>query len=373
MIKLMKILVSGTHFTPAVAVIEELKKFKGVEIVYVGRKTTMEGDKTQSIESRVLPELNVKFIPIIAGRLQRVLTPYTIPALLKIPIGFIQALYIILSERPDVLLSFGGYVAVPLVFWGWFWSIPIMIHEQTLISGLANKISALFAQRIALSFKQGSFKNEKVILTGNPVRNDIFRHGEELTLEYEKIFKTAWNKKLPVILVTGGNQGSHILNLAIEKILDKLLHISAVIHVTGDNKFHDFERLEELQNDHYLTKKWIGREWGEILSKVDLVISRAGINTLVELAYLGKPALVTPIPYLYQDEQNKNALFFKKLGLARILSQNELTSSRFLVEIKGMIKKLPVLKKAAMRAKSIVIPDAARRIALEAVLLAKYD
>ncbi len=281
----MKILITGAHFTPAVAVIEELKKWDGVDIVYVGRRTTMEGDNTRSIESKVLPSLCVKFIPMIAGRLQRVFTLYTIPSLLKIPIGFVQALYIILLEKPDVILSFGGYVAVPIVFWGWLWSVPIIIHEQTLVSGLANKISAILADRICLSFEQNaSPKRENIILTGNPIRKEILQSGSKFDAEYERIFKIAEWQKLPVLLITGGNQGSHILNLAVERVLDKLTKVALIIHVTGDNKFHDFERLERLQNEHYLAKKWISDEWGAVLSKIDLVISRAGINTFTELA-----------------------------------------------------------------------------------------
>lgn len=368
----MKILVTGTHFTPAVAAIEELKKFAGVKIVYVGRKTTLEGDDTPSTESKVLPSLGVKFIPISAGRIQRVLTPYTIPSLLKIPLGFIQALYIILSEKPDVLLSFGGYVAIPLVFWGWLWSIPIIIHEQTLVTGLANKISSLFADKIALSFDQKfSGKSENTILTGNLLRREILQPQKKLLLEYEKIFKIARSEKLPVVLVTGGNQGSHILNLAVEGALDKLLRLSAVIHVTGDNKLHDFNRLAKLSNDRYLVKKWIGKEWGAILSKIDLGVCRAGINTLTELAYFGKPALVIPIPYLYQDEQNKNAKFFQKLGMVGILPQIELTSEKLLKEVKNMLKELPVLKERAKQAKSITMPAAAKKLALEVILLTK--
>jgi len=99
----MKVLLTGAHFTPAVAVAEELKKYPNVKLVYVGRKTTLEGDKTTSIESKVLPSLGVRFIPIITGRLQREFTIYTIPSLLKIPIGILQALYIILRERPDLV------------------------------------------------------------------------------------------------------------------------------------------------------------------------------------------------------------------------------------------------------------------------------
>lgn len=370
----MKILITGTHFTPAVAVIEELKKMGELRIVYVGRKTTMEGDNTLSIESEVLPSLSVKFIPMIAGRLQRVFTFYTIPSLLKIPIGFIQALYIILSEKPDVILSFGGYVAVPIVFWGWLWSVPIIIHEQTLVSGFANKISAFFADKICLSFSQNfSNQQEKIILTGNPIRKEILHPGNKLDLAYEKIFEVARKEKLPILLITGGNQGSHILNLAIERILDKLTKVALVIHVIGDNKFQDFKRLEKLQNEHYLAKKWISDKWGTILSKIDLVISRAGINTLTELAYLGKPALVIPLPYLYKDEQNENAKFFKELGLVKILPQKELSEEFLFQEIKDIIKNLPALTVKAQNAKSAVKTGAAKRIALETLLLVKHD
>ena len=147
----MKILITGAHFTPALAVIEELRKISGVEVIYVGRSTTLEGDKTWSVESEVLSSKSIKFIPIITGRLQRSFTIYTIPSLLKIPIGLLQALFIFFTEKPDVILSFGGYVAVPTVLIGWLWSIPIIIHEQTLVSGLANEISALFADKICLS------------------------------------------------------------------------------------------------------------------------------------------------------------------------------------------------------------------------------
>ena len=170
----MKILITGAHFTPAFATIEELNKYKDVEIVYVGRKTTLEGDNTSSVESRLLPKLGVKFITITAGRLQRTFTPFTLISLLKIPIGFIQALHIILREKPDVVLSFGGYIALPLVIVAWLFSIPIIIHEQTLISGLANRLGSFFADKIAISFPENKlFDKAKAVLTGNPLRREI--------------------------------------------------------------------------------------------------------------------------------------------------------------------------------------------------------
>lgn len=371
----MKILITGAHFTPAVAVIQEFKKMPGIEIVYVGRKTSLEGDKSQSIESKVLPMLGVRFIPIITGRLQRSFTLYTIPSLLKIPVGFIQALYTVFSEKPDVILSFGGYVAVPMVVMGWLVSIPIIIHEQTVVTGLAHKISAFFADKIALSFKTKDFNGHKFVLTGNPLRHEILEGANLFHLRggIRKIFEVARKEKLPVVLVTGGNQGSHVINQAAEECLDKLIKIACVIHVTGENKFCDFERLEVKQSDRYLVKKWIGSEWGAILSKVDLVICRAGINTLTELAYLGKPAIVIPIPYLYQDEQNKNAKFFERLGLVNILPQSKLSGETLLEKVSLLLDDLNRLKDKAKNAKGVVIPDAAKRLALETILLAKHD
>src|SRR3990167_11273168 len=100
----MNILITGAHFTPAVAVIEQLKKYPDISITYVGRKYTQEGDDSSSVESQVIPTLGVKFISLITGRLQRSFTRYTILSILKIPIGFVQAFYIILKEKPDVVL-----------------------------------------------------------------------------------------------------------------------------------------------------------------------------------------------------------------------------------------------------------------------------
>lgn len=350
----MKILVTGAHFTPAVATLEKLKKYPDTQIVYAGRKTTQEGDSAPSVESLILPSLGVKFIPVIAGRLQRSFTVYTIPSLLKIPIAFIQSLYIILSEKPDVILSFGGYVAVPLVITGWLFSVPIIIHEQTLVSGLANKISAWFADRIAVSFPNTA-KGGKVVLTGNPVRQIIAPT------------KAKQDTKLPTILITGGNQGSHVINLAVEDCIERLIKIANIIHVTGDSKFKDCERLKAKEGTNYKVQKWIDKGWGDVLSKSELVISRAGINTLTEVAILGKPTLVIPIK---SKEQNKNAEYFEKLGLTKVLPQSKLSGKTLFENIKFMLNNLKSLQEKAGKVKKNIVPDGASRLALETVLLA---
>ncbi len=369
----MKILITGAHFTPAAAVIEELKKYPNIKITYVGRRTTQEGDNTQSVESKVLPSLGVKFIPIITGRLQRTFTIYTFFSLLKIPLGFIQAIFILLIERPNVILSFGGYVAVPTVICGWLLSIPIIIHEQTLVSGLANSISSFFADKIAYSFENKNNISEKNIYTGNPIRKEIINSHATLPAEYGNLFSDAKKNKRPVILFTAGNQGSHLINLTVEKAYKDVGKTANIILITGDNKFKDFERISSLDipSDKLILKKWIGQEYGTLLRKVDLIVCRAGANTLTELAFLGKNALVIPIPYLYKDEQNVNAHFFNKLGLVEILPQSKLSAKSLVESIKDILGRIDKLNKKAKFAKKIINLDASKRLALETTLLAK--
>lgn len=373
----MKILVTGTHFTPAQATIEELIKDSLVEIVYVGRKSTREGDDSPSVESPVLKELNVRFIPVVSGRLQRSFTIYTIPSLLKIPFGFLQAFLILIKEKPDAVLSFGGYISVPVVVLAWFLSIPVILHEQTLVSGLANRINSYFADKIALSFSENHvFDGKNTILTGNPLRKEILGIDNNMAHVGKNVI---YSEKLPVLLVTGGNQGSHIINQTLAEILPELTQIAYVIHQTGDSKFADYEQLVKLRlslknPERFLVTKWVdAHEMGYVLKSVDLAVSRAGINTLLELAYFGIPTLVIPIPYLYQDEQNVNGKFFTELGLTRVLPQRNLTGKNLLENIKNMIKDLKNLKEKAKEAKKVVIPDAAKRLALETMLLVNHQ
>lgn len=370
----MKILITGAHFTPAVAVIDELKKIdSSIKITYVGRNSTMEGDRTKSLESQILPTKDVKFIPIIAGRIQRRFSIFTLTSLLKIPIGFIQSFFIILKESPDVVLSFGGYVAVPVVFSSWIFSIPIIIHEQTLVSGLANKICSIFADRICVSFSENDFsKHDKTVLTGNPIRTEVL-NPVLLNEEYKRFFYQAKKDRLPVIFVTGGNQGSHAMNLAVEEQLTDLLNIAYVIHQTGDSKYQDYERLSAVSSPRYIVRKWIGDEIGAILKNVDLITSRAGANTLTESSYWGKPMLVIPLPNIYQDEQMKNARFFDKLGLVTILNQKELSGKKLYTTLKVMFDRLPELTVRAEKSREMVVVDGAKRLALETLLLQKAE
>ncbi len=363
----MKILVTGAHFTPAKAVIEEFLKKGGIEIIYVGRRTTMEGDNALSGEFLEFSKLKIKYLTIIAGRLRRSFDIYTVLSLFKIPVGIIQAFFIVLTQKPDVILSFGGYVSVPVVLAGWLFSVPVIIHEQGLTMGLANKISSIFADKIAVSFEKNSSKGKKEVFTGNPLREEILHPQMQLKADYQKIFTESQRFKLPVILVMGGNQGSHAINLAVEGCLAKLAKAACVIHQTGQSKFGDFERLEKYKSGRYLPIVWVGQEIGYILSKADLVICRAGINTLTEISHFRVPALCIPIPGHF--EQNLNADYFEKSGLVKKIPQNKLSPASLMGNIKSVVNH-PKGLQIAKESKGEVFYDGAKRLALETIILA---
>lgn len=374
----MEILITGTHFTPAVATITELKKYNGANITYVGRKSTREGDASQSVESKVIPGLGVKFRPITTGRLQRSLTPYTVLSLLKIPLGFLQALKIILEEKPDVILSFGGYVAVPVVFAGWCLSVPAINHEQTLVSSLSGKICNIFANKIAKSFKNQE-SDPRIVITGNPMRREILDPNVTGSPDITRFFDKAHREHMPVILVTGGNQGAHIINQAVLKIIDRLTAKYYVIHQTGDSKFQDYDALCEAADrgkhpERYKACKWLDVcDFSYVLHLSTLAVSRAGINTLLEFASVGMPALIIPFPYIYQDEQVTNAQYFAKLGVARVLPQKELSPGRLLSDIDSMISDIIAYKEAFKHYSSTLTKGAASNLALETILLVSPD
>lgn len=349
-------MITGGHLTPALAVIEELQKQSGWEIYFFGREHATEGDKAFSVESQVIPPMGIKFIAIAAGRLQRRFTRYTIPAALRLPMGFFQALYHLARIRPAVILSFGGYLGVPAIMAGWLLGIPGITHEQTTVIGLGTKINAFFCRKVALSWPQtvGIFPKGKAILTGNPIRREIFKTSTKAWRSF------GFEKGKPLILVAGGNQGSRVINAAVAGCLGKILANYNLFHQVGQS---DLARLKKLTRKNYRVAGFVkGADWGTLLHKADLVISRAGINTLTELEALGKPMLLIPIPWLFGNEQTQNAKMFQAAGVAEIISQDELTPGLLIKTIAKMMANLNQYQKNAPDAKKLVIPEAAVKI-----------
>jgi UDP-N-acetylglucosamine--N-acetylmuramyl-(pentapeptide) pyrophosphoryl-undecaprenol N-acetylglucosamine transferase len=369
----MKICMTGGHLTPALATIKELQNRGQHEIFFIGRKTTTEGDKTPSIESQIVPQLGLKFFPIHPGRLQRRFSTRTIPSLIRTPIGFLESLSILVRENPNVVVSFGGYVALPVVLAAWMLRIPIVTHEQTSVVGLANRIIAHFAARIAVSFESSIkyFPPKKVVLTGNPIRTDIMEiKNRRLLIE----------SRHPVILITGGNQGSHVINTAVAGILPKLLEKYVIIHQVGmAGVYNDHETMEEIKSKlpaklarNYHLERYISPdEFGAVLKSTDLAIARSGANAVMDFAVSKVPCIFIPLPFATHDEQTKNARLLVDLGAAVILPQRELTPERLLGVTEMMIQNLRRYKKAATTAKKLVRLDAGKRLADEVLACAK--
>jgi len=365
-----RIVVTGGHLTPALAVIEELLKEDKWEIFFLGRRYASDREKTPSVESLVIPDRGLWFFPISAGRFPRHLNRYTLFSLLKIPLGFLQAFYYLLRFRPEVILSFGGYVSVPVVLVGWLLRIPSLTHEQTVIKGLATKINTPFVKKVAVSWPQTLkyFPKKKVVLTGNPIRKEIFKVDDDVWRLLE------FKKGLPLVFITGGNQGSHVINEAVGVVLPQLMKVTNVFHQCGHlQALGDFERLQEAREklpeklkERYHVKKYLNaEEMGTLLNKADLIVSRSGANTLTEIAALGKPALFIPYPWQYQDEQTQNAQMLVDLGIAEILPQKDLSGKTLLEKIVMMVQNRQRYEEKAPAAKKAVKLQAAQEIAAE--------
>lgn len=357
-----RIVITGGHFTPALAVIKKLQEEGNWQILFIGRKQTMEGDRGVSVESKIIPRLGISFLNINAGRIQRKLaTRYFILALLKIPLGFFQSFYYLKKLHPDVILSFGGYLAVPVVLSGYLLGVPVITHEQSVSPGLATRFISFFAKKIAVSWEETLkyFPKKKTVLTGNPIREEILNISHPPCSE----------PHISTIYVTGGNQGSHVINEAVKKCLPELLKEFKIIHQCGTVEYYkDYEKLStiscqlsvKLRNRYRLERWFDSEETAEILLQSDLVVSRAGANIISELAFLGKPAILIPFPL--GNEQSTNAKMLANIGLARVLLQEKLTAKTLLCSIKTMMANLEKYKNKGEKAKKLVKTDSSDKL-----------
>src|SRR3972149_4565703 len=224
----MKILIIGGHSTPALCVIENLKN---EEVFYIGRKHALEGDSALSLEYQTINKFKIPFYEIKTARFQRKITRYTLFSFLKFPAGFLQAVKILKQTKPDVVVGFGGYVSIPIVISAYFLKIPIVIHEQTLEIGFANKILSPFATKICISWESSKefFPQGKTILPGLPIKKEIInaktsiRSASTVSTRGEQAHDKKDKHDLPFLYITGGSLGSHKINLLVEKILPQLL------------------------------------------------------------------------------------------------------------------------------------------------------
>jgi UDP-N-acetylglucosamine--N-acetylmuramyl-(pentapeptide) pyrophosphoryl-undecaprenol N-acetylglucosamine transferase len=357
-----KIIVTGGHLTPALAVMEELKKH-GWDIVYVGRIHAMENDSATSQEERIVREKGYTFTHINTGKLQRHLSLTAVKSILKIPIGCIQSYRLLQEYKPSVVLSFGGYLGFPVSLCARFLSIPVVLHEQTMQPGLTNRVLSKIAKQICISWPETEkyFKSDKVVLTGNPLRKEIYENSNSLKIVADK----------PILYVTGGNLGSHSINAVVGHAVTELTKHFTVIHQCGNaSEFNDFKKLQEMreklpasQKAGYYIFEYIDDDGlGWILSHAACLVSRAGANTISEIIALKKAAILIPLPWSGALEQVRSAEFLQTHGAALILPQEKLTARFLIEEIEALMSQKITIEKNLQKLQSYILPNAAEKI-----------
>lgn len=355
-----RIVITGGHLTPAFAVVECLKR-SGWEIYWFGEKRAVSGKEVKTLEYKVIPKHGIPFYSVTSAKFQRSTRFKSLLFFWKIPIGFFQSLSLLNKIKPRVVLSFGGYLSVPVVVASWILRIPVVLHEQTAAPGLANQLVARFATKVAISFPGSGavFPSNKIVLTGNPIRKNIF--------EIAKKRKSERRGKLPVLYITGGSRGSQVINKAILETLPKLLNIFTIYHQAGDLDFPSvltiYNKLpEKLKKRYNIAANYSFSEVERIFGEVDIAVSRAGANSVLEFAALGIPSILVPLPHAGFGEQEANARALVATGLAIILPQNKLTGRLLFVKLKDMLTGIGELKAHAKEALKLVKEDAAERI-----------
>jgi UDP-N-acetylglucosamine--N-acetylmuramyl-(pentapeptide) pyrophosphoryl-undecaprenol N-acetylglucosamine transferase len=355
---------TGGHTSPGLAVAAVLRE-RGITHAWIGSR--------DGVEARRAAEQSIPYVAIPTGKLRRYWSWRNVSDLgVNVPAGVLRARGLLRALAPRVVLATGGFVALPVVLGAALARVPLVVHEQTAVPGLANRIAARLARRIAITFppSEQHFPADRVVLTGNPLRADL-RAGTRA----DAIGRFGLDPALPLVYVTGGAQGARAINRALGEIVADLLTGAQVIHqcgdnpTTGDRAWLESRRaaLPPALARRYTVLPWVGAELAGIYATAALVVARAGAGTVNECCQLGLPALYIPLPGASGDEQTANARLVGRAGGCSILPQATLTPDLLLERIRALLAEPARLKDMGERARTLAIPDAAER--LVAVLL----
>lgn len=298
------------HVTPNVALMPALKE-KGYQIFYIG---SHDGIERGLIEAEGIP-----YYGISSGKLRRYfdLKNFTDP--FKVVKGYFDAKRILKKLKPDVIFSKGGFVTVPVVLAAKSCKIPAIIHESDMTPGLANKLSIPSAYKVCHNFPETAnyLPEGKSVLSGSPIRQELLKGSRAEGLKI-----CGFTTEKPVILVIGGSLGSVAINTAVRKALPVLLPHYQIIHICGKGKVDT-----SITNvDGYIQFDYVQEELNHLLAAADLVISRAGSNSICEFVALKKPNILIPLPATTsRGDQLLNAASFEKQGFSYLLQEEDVT------------------------------------------------
>jgi UDP-N-acetylglucosamine--N-acetylmuramyl-(pentapeptide) pyrophosphoryl-undecaprenol N-acetylglucosamine transferase len=354
---------TGGHVQPAVAVFQSVKETTDVKALWIGSH--------DGVEQAAAHQTGILFRPIQTGKFRRYLSLRTPIDILRIPIGVIQAFRLLRQFRPDVVFSTGGFVSVPTVVAAKILRIPSLTHEQTATVGLATRINARFADVVALSFEQSRAQlpnaRARTVVTGNPIRAALFDGTADAAMRQFSL-----SPELPLIYITGGALGAHAINEVVLAALPRLLTFTQIIHQCGAASGNgDAPRLLEARSQlppelrrRYVVRERIGPELADIYAAASLIVGRAGAGTVAEIAALGKPSILIPLPGAGGDEQTLNARVLANAGGAVLLPQADLSPDRLIAEIDALLAS-DRLEEMSNAARAIGQTDATARLASE--------
>lgn len=330
---------TGGSVSPLLAIAEALRKASGgdeYDFRWLGGKG--------GVEENMVKRAGIAFEPIHNGKLRRYWSWRNAIDPWLILWGLVESFLFMRRWRPSLIITAGSYISVPVVWAGRLLKIPVIVHQQDLRPGLANRLMSPFATAITVTFEKSltDFK-QKAHWLGNPIRQSFISLNTDSAPA-----KTA----LPSLLVLGGGTGAEALNVLIEESAPLLAEFCQVLHVTGPNK----NTATTAARKHYRAVSFLNeKEMAEAYASADLVLTRAGIGTLSELAYLGKPALIVPMPASHQED---NAEFFRAAHAGAALDQQQLTPELLATIIKESIQDEGLLAELSTNIKKLAKPDA---------------
>lgn len=307
----MKVLFSGGGtlgpVTPLLAIWDTiLTEHTDATALWVGTKT---GPEQTLVEAK-----QILFFAIPGGKIRRYFSPMNLIDIGKVIGGFFSSLRLLLSERPDVCISAGGFTSVPVHMAAWMLGIPTWIHQQDVIPGLSNRIMAPFATHIttALEASVKQFSKKKTTWLGNPIREDLLHGSKDRAIQFFHL-----DPNLPVVFVTGGGTGSQRVNQLIVEAVQHLETHAQVIHLTGRERPQELVQRAQKHFEYYQIHQFFSTEMKDAYAVADIVISRGGFGTISEIAALGKPSILIPKP----GHQEMNVQFLAKAHASIVLDE----------------------------------------------------
>ena len=361
---------TGGHTYPALTTIRALRaRFAESSI----RSEFLWVGVAGGLEARICRQEQIPFRAITTGKLRRSPTPRelarNVADAFRIPVGMLQAFVIVARTRPDVVLSTGGYVCVPIGVAAWVLRRPLVMHEQIATLGLANRILARLAARVLLSHESSvshlpARARRRAVVTGNPIRPELLAGDPRRGVTQ---YGTA--AQPPLVLVTGGATGAVQVNDLVARILPDVLPYCHMLHQSGEFGFAQARDaamgLPEPLRSRYRVVEYIHDELPDVLAAADVVIGRSGASTVAELTALGKACILIPLVPTGGDEQRRTARHLASLGAVRMLTGADATPERLRDELLALLKDPQERKVLAGQAREHGCPDAAARVAAE--------